>query len=44
MADIFAAVDLTTVVAFITGTGVVIIGIAMGEKGVKIAKRNVRGA
>ncbi|WP_299791965.1 hypothetical protein [uncultured Shewanella sp.] len=44
MADIFAAVDLTAVAAFITATGVLIIGIAMAEKGIKIAKRNVRGA
>ncbi|WP_259396889.1 hypothetical protein [Shewanella sp. SG41-3] len=44
MADIFAAVDLTTVAAFIVATGIIIIGIAMSEKGIGISKRNVRKA
>lgn len=44
MADIFAAVDLTAVGAFVVATGVIIIGIAMGEKGTRIAKRNVKSA
>lgn len=44
MADIFAAVDLTTVAAFIVATGIIIIGISMSEKGIGISKRNVRKA
>lgn len=44
MADIFAAVDLSTVAAFVTATGVLIIGLSMGEKGIGIAKRNVKKA
>lgn len=44
MGEIFAAVDLGTVAAFIAATGVIIIGIAMGEKGVTIGKRNVKKA
>ncbi len=44
MADIFAAVDLSTVAAFVTATGVLIIGLNMGEKGIGIAKRNVKKA
>ena len=42
--QIFDAVDLTTVGAVIAAIGVVIIGIALGEKGVGIAKRMVRKA
>jgi len=44
MADIFAAVDIGGVAAFVVATGVLIIGIAMGEKGVGIGKRNIRKA
>jgi hypothetical protein len=44
MGDIFAAVDLTTVAAFIVATGILIIGIAMSEKGIGISKRNVKKA
>lgn len=44
MADIFAAVDLSTVAAFIAATGAIIIGIAMGEKGITIGKRNIKKA
>ena len=44
MADIFAAVDLSTVAAFITATGVAIVGIAMGLKGITLAKRAVNKA
>jgi hypothetical protein len=44
MADIFAAVDLAAVTAFIVATGVLIIGITLAEKGVGIGKRNIRKA
>lgn len=44
MADIFAAVDLATVLAFVGGIGVTIIGITMAEKGIGIGKRNIRKA
>lgn len=44
MADIFAAVDLSTVAAFVVATGVVIIGIAMAFKGIDLGKRGVRKA
>jgi ABC-type sulfate transport system permease component len=42
MASIFAAVDLSTVVAFVAATGVIIIGICMAFKGVDLGKRGVR--
>lgn len=44
MADIIAAVDIATVLAFVVGIGVTIIGISMAEKGVGIGKRNIRKA
>lgn len=44
MADIFAAVDLTSVAAFVTATGVLVVGIAMGFKGIDLSKRGVRKA
>lgn len=44
MADIFAAVDLTAVSTAIVGFGVLIVGIALAEKGIGISKRNVRKA
>ena len=44
MADVFAAVDLTTVATFVAASGVLIIGIALAEKGITIGKRNVRKA
>lgn len=44
MADIFAAVDLTTVAAFVAATGVLVIGIAMAFKGIDLGKRAVRKA
>ena len=44
MADIFAAVDLTTVSAFVVATGVLVIGIAMAFKGIDLGKRGVRKA
>lgn len=44
MADIFAAVDLTTVGAFVVATGVLVIGIAMSFKGIDLGKRGVKKA
>lgn len=40
----FAAVDLGTVVTFVTGAGVTIIGIALAIKGISLAKRLVSKA
>ncbi|WP_234493732.1 phage coat protein [Vibrio maritimus] len=42
--SIFAAVDLSTVTAFIGTTGVVIVGIALAVKGISLAKRLVSRA
>jgi ABC-type sulfate transport system permease component len=44
MADIFAAVDLSTVAAFVAATGVVVIGIKMAFKGIDLGKRAVNKA
>lgn len=44
MAAILAAVDLSSVATFVGATGVVIIGIAMGFKGISLAKRAVNKA
>lgn len=44
MSDIFAAVDLTTVGAFVVALGVAVIGIAMSFKGIDLGKRGVRKA
>lgn len=44
MADIFAAVDLTTVAAFVAATGVLVIGITMGFKGIDLGKKGVNKA
>lgn len=44
MADIFAAVDLTSVQGFAVATGVLIIGIAMAFKGISLGKRAVSKA
>lgn len=44
MADIFAAVDLSTVAAFVSGAGVTIIGISMAFKGIGLGKRAVSKA
>ena len=44
MDAIFAAVDMTTVAAWVGGVGVLIIGISMAEKGIGIGKRNIRKA
>ena len=42
MADIFAAVDLTTVATWVGATGVIVIGIAMAFKGIDLGKRGVK--
>lgn len=44
VADIFAAVDFSTVTAFVVATGVIIIGIAMAFKGISLGKRGVNKA
>ncbi len=44
MADIFAAVDLTTVATWVGATGVLVIGIAMAFKGIDLGKRGVKKA
>ncbi|MEZ0233106.1 MAG: hypothetical protein ACAH12_09725 [Methylophilaceae bacterium] len=44
MADIFAAVDFTTVAAWVGTTGVVLIGIAMAFKAIDLGKRGVKKA
>lgn len=44
MADIFAAVDFTSVAAWVVLSGVAIIGIAMAFKGIDLGKRGVRKA
>ncbi len=44
MADIFAAVDLTSVATFVGATGVLVIGIAMAFKGIDLGKRGVKKA
>ena len=44
MADIFAAIDFTTVAASVIATGVLIMGITMAYKGIDLGKRAVRKA
>lgn len=44
MEDIFAAVDLSTVVASVTAIGVIVIGIALAFKGIDLGKRGVKKA
>lgn len=44
MAEIFAAVDLSTVATFVGATGVVVVGIAMAFKGITLSKRAVNKA
>lgn len=41
MADIFAAVDLSTVLTFITATGLLVIGAALGFKAMGLGKRAI---
>ncbi|MFG0585382.1 hypothetical protein ACF8C1_19360 [Pseudomonas sp. zjy_9] len=44
MEAIFAAVDFTTVAAWVGATGVAIIGITMAFKGIDLGKRGVKKA
>lgn len=44
MADIFAAVDLAGIATFVSGAGVLIIGITMAYKGITLGKRAVNKA
>ena len=44
MTEIFAAVDLSTVSAFVGATGVLIVAIALAFKGISLAKRGVAKA
>lgn len=44
MADIFAAVDLTSVATFVAGAGVLIVGVALAFKGISLSKRAVNKA
>lgn len=44
MADIFAAVDLSTVAPYVIAMGVTIIGITMAFKGIDLGKRGVKKA
>jgi len=41
MNDIFTAVDLTGIAAFVVAAGVLIIGIALAFKGISLAKRAI---
>lgn len=42
--QLFAAVNLSTVVTFVAGAGVTIVGIALAIKGISLAKRLVSKA
>lgn len=44
MADIFAAVDLSTVVTFVVATMVIVIGITLAFKGGDLGKRAIKKA
>lgn len=44
MTEIFAAVDLGAVTAWVVATGVLIIGITMAFKGIDLGKRGVKKA
>ena len=44
MAEILAAVDLSSVALFVAATGVVIIGITMAFKSITLGKRGVNKA
>lgn len=44
MADIFAAVDFSTVATWVAAAGVAIIGIRMAFKGIDLGKRGVSKA
>lgn len=42
MSEIFAAIDLSTVVTSVVGIGVLVIGITMAFKGIDLGKRGVK--
>ena len=42
MADLFAAVDLTTVAAFIITAGLIAIAVALNWKGIGISQKAIR--
>lgn len=42
MAEIFASIDLTTVVAAVVVIGVAVMGIQMAYKGIDLGKRGVK--
>lgn len=44
MTEIFAAVDLAEVAAWVGATGILIIGITMAFKGIDLGKRGVKKA
>ena len=44
MADIFTAVDLTSVATFVAGAGVLVVGIYLAFKGIGLAKRAIASA
>ena len=44
MADIFAAVDLSTVAVFVTGIGVTVVAITLAFKGIDLSKRGIKKA
>lgn len=44
MADIFAAVDFSTVATFVGSAGVLIVGIALAYKAISLGKRAVNKA
>ena len=44
MAEVFAAVDLTTVATWVGATGVLVIGIALAFKAIGLGKRGVNKA
>jgi hypothetical protein len=41
MADVFTAVDITSVATFVSATGVLIVGVYLAFKGITLAKRAI---
>lgn len=44
MAEIFTAVDLTSIATFVGGAGVLVIGVALAYKAITLGKRAVNKA
>lgn len=44
MEAIFTAVDMEGITTFVTATGVLIVGVALGFKGIQLAKRAISRA